>query len=112
VVRAGDDGLVAVGGAPPIRVALAPGLAAGSAVQIAIRPESLQLVALPPGPPPEGTVPAKVADVTFLGNLTDCHVVLDDGSRVRVQLDPARVLEVGQALGLHFDADATSVFAA
>ena len=43
-----------------------------------------------------GAVPGKVAEVTFLGNLTDCHVTLDDGTRVRVQADPGQGLEVGQ----------------
>ena len=41
----------------------------------------------------------KLADVTFLGNLIDCHVVLDDGTRVRVQADPARRSSRGRRSG-------------
>ena len=72
------------------------------------------MIALPPGPAADvpGTVPGKVAEVTFLGNLTDCHVTLDDGTRVRVQAGPGDVLEVGQRVGVCFDSQATSVFTA
>jgi hypothetical protein len=59
-----------------------------------------------------GILRGKVADLTFLGNLIDCHVVLDDGTRVRVQTDPGAALEVGQALRLAFDARACTVFGA
>ena len=47
----------------------------------------------------------------FLGNLTDCHVSLEDGTRVRVQLDPRKIVDVGQRVLLRFDTDAASVFA-
>jgi hypothetical protein len=39
-------------------------------------------------------------------------VVLDDGTRVRVQADPSASLQVGQALRLAFDAHACTVFPA
>ena len=74
------------------RVALPPGAAEGQAVQVAIRPESLRLARRRrPGRAPAASWPASVAEVTFLGNLIDCHVMLDDGTRVRVQVDPRRV---------------------
>src|SRR2546425_343882 len=57
-----------------------------------------------------GTVPGKVEDVTFLGNIIDCHVTLDDGTRVRVQVDPGETLEVGQRVGVRFDSRSSSVF--
>jgi iron(III) transport system ATP-binding protein len=108
---AGDDSLVAVGGSHPIGLALPAGLAEGQAVQVAIRPESLRVaVATGPGPDGPAAVPGKVADVTFLGNMIDCHVTLDDGSRVRVQVDPTQTLEVGQRVGVRFDREAASVF--
>jgi iron(III) transport system ATP-binding protein len=113
VIRAcGDDSVVAVGGDHPIGVRLPPGLVAGQTAAVAVRPESIRLVSLldRPGADAVGTVPGKVADVTFLGNFIDCHVTLDDGSRVRVQVDPGRSLEVGQRVGVRFDSQATSVF--
>jgi len=51
-----------------------------------------------------------VADVTFLGNIIDCQVTLDDGTRVRVQVDSSQTLEVGQRVGVRFDSQQSSVF--
>jgi iron(III) transport system ATP-binding protein len=108
VVRAaGDDSLVAVGGGTPVGVALPPGAVAGQAVQVAVRPESLSLTALG-----ASDLAGEVADVTFLGNLIDCHVTLDDGTRVRVQAGAGDALAVGQKVGVRFDRHATSVFEA
>jgi ABC-type Fe3+/spermidine/putrescine transport system ATPase subunit len=78
-------------------------------VHVAIRPESLRLG---PGAPGDNGVAlaGRVADVTFLGNLTDCHVTLADGTRLRVQVDPRRVLEIGQPVQVRFDPEAASVF--
>jgi iron(III) transport system ATP-binding protein len=115
VIRAaGDDSLVAVGGDHPISLAVPRGLGDGQTVQVAIRPESLHLTTFAGGTAAEipDTVPGKVAEVTFLGNLTDCYVTLDDGTRLRIQVDPARALEVGQRVGVQFDSQATSVFSA
>ena len=112
VIRAaGDESLVSVGGTHPVPVALPASAAAGQAVHVAIRPESLRLIPSASTPDVQGTVPAKVAEVMFLGNIVDCHVTLDDGTRVRVQADPGVVLEVGQPVGVHFDSRSSSVFA-
>jgi iron(III) transport system ATP-binding protein len=108
VVGAAADGLVSVAGGTPVPVALRDGLVEGTAVQVAIRPESLRFA--PDGPAAEGFLRGKLADVTFLGNLVDCHVVLDDGTRVRVQADPGAPLQPGQTLRLAFDGDACTVF--
>jgi len=110
---AGDDSLVAVGGEHPLPLALPSPLAAGRAVQVAIRPESLRLTALTAGAAaPPAAVPGTIADVTFLGNLTDCHVTLDDGTRVRVQASPGEALAVGQRVAVAFERQAISVFEA
>ena len=113
VVRAAaDDSLVSVAGSEPVRVSLAAVLDVGAGVQVAIRPESLRLA-------PDGADAAaacvlrgKVAELTFLGNLIDCHMVLEDGTRVRVQADPEASLQVGQALRITFDPHACTVFEA
>jgi iron(III) transport system ATP-binding protein len=109
---AGDGGVVTVAGQRPLRVAVPPGVVEGQAVHVAVRPESLQLRAAGAGPAGDGVtaLPARVADVTFLGNLTDCHVVLDDGTRVRVQLDPRQGVEIGQPVEVCFDTGVASVF--
>jgi iron(III) transport system ATP-binding protein len=109
---AGEESLVAVAGGRTLSVALPPGAARGEVVHVAIRPESIRLSALGAGQNGDGSpaVPGQVVDVTFLGNLTDCHVNLDDGTRVRVQLDPRRVFEIGQRVEVCFDTEAASVF--
>ena len=108
---AGDASLVTVGGNHALRVTLPAGAREGQAVQVAIRPESIQLAS-----PADGSasgadvVPAKVVDVTFLGNLTDCHVTLEDGTRVRVQADAGASLEVGQHVHVRFDSQLCTIF--
>ena len=37
-------------------------------------------------------------------------MTLDDGTRVRVQVDPRGVFEIGQRVEVGFDAEAASVF--
>jgi iron(III) transport system ATP-binding protein len=110
VVRAGGDaGVVAVGGDHPIEAPLPPGVLAGQTVQVAIRPESLRLI---PASAADGagSVPGRVVEVTFLGNIVDCHATLDDGTRVRIQLEPGQTPEVGQRVGIRFDGRQSSVF--
>jgi iron(III) transport system ATP-binding protein len=112
VVRAAGERAVALGGSHAVAMPLPPGIAEGQDVLVAIRPENLRLTA--PGgaarPEPAGSVPAKVVELAFLGNIVDCHVTLDDGARVRVQLDPRQALEVGQRVSVHLDSQATTVF--
>jgi iron(III) transport system ATP-binding protein len=114
VVRAaGDDSVVAVAAAHEVAVARPPRAALGQRVQLAIRPENVRLMPIAPGRAAEaGLVPGAVAEVTFLGNLTDCYVTLADGTRVRVQADPGATLEVGHAVAVSFDTRAASVFEA
>jgi ABC-type Fe3+/spermidine/putrescine transport system ATPase subunit len=81
VVRAGeDDGIIAGGGEHPINTALPPSVVAGQRVQVAIRPESLRLVHASAADG-SGLVPGEVAEVTFLGNIVDCHVGIRFDSR-------------------------------
>jgi iron(III) transport system ATP-binding protein len=111
VVRAdGERSVVAIGGAHTLTLPRPPRLAGGQ-VQLAIRPENIRLVPVGPGTTAgvDG-IPGKVSEVTFLGNLTDCYVTLDDGTRVRVQAEPGLALEIGQPVAVRFDADAASVF--
>jgi iron(III) transport system ATP-binding protein len=100
-------GLVTIGRDSAVRLPLPPGVARGQVVQVAVRPESLRLGAAHGD---GARLVGRVADVTFLGNVTDCHVTLDDGTRLRAQVDPRRTLEIGQSVHLHFDPEAASVF--
>jgi iron(III) transport system ATP-binding protein len=107
---AGERSLVTVGADRTLRIALPPGVAEGQVVQLAIRPESIRLTKTTAAAVTDGVLVGRVAEVTFLGNLTDCHVTLDDGTRVRVQSDPRGLLEVGQRVEVHVDTDVASVF--
>ena len=72
---------------------------------VAVRPERLRVTPLAPGAAVvPGTVPGTIAELTFLGNLVDCHVMLDDGTRVRVQVDPEQRLEVGLPVSVRIEA--------
>jgi iron(III) transport system ATP-binding protein len=113
VVRADSgEGLISVAGSAPVPVVLGGTPPAGSAVQVAIRPESLRLAVggAGSGDAPAGILRGKVSDITFLGNLVDCHVVLDDGTNVRIQADPSSPLQVGQAVRIGFDPRSCIVF--
>ena len=110
VVRAaGEASLIGIGGDHSVGLALPPGMAEGQPVHVAIRPENLRLGGATGEP---GFVPAKIVEVTFLGNIVDCHATLDDGTRVRIQLDPDATPEVGQRVALRLAPQAASVFAA
>jgi iron(III) transport system ATP-binding protein len=113
VARAGGErSVVALGDHRTLAVALPPGTAEGQTVHVAVRPESLRLS--PPSSTPAANgvaaLPGRVTELTFLGNLTDCHVTLDDGTRVRVQLDPRTELAIGQRVEVDVDPAFASVF--
>jgi iron(III) transport system ATP-binding protein len=111
ILAAGETSEVAVGGDHRLTVALPPRAAESQVVELAIRPESVRLaVAAENVPSAPGAVPGKITEVTFLGNLTDCYVTLDDGARVRVQADPGERLDIGQRVVLRFDRQAMTVF--
>lgn len=107
---AGDESVVVVGGGHRITIALPPRIAESHTVQLAVRPESVRLARATGATMETGSMPGKIADVTFLGNLTDCYVTLDDGTRVRVQADSGQRLEVGQPVVLRFEDQAVTVF--
>jgi len=105
VRRAGSTGLIALGGEHLVEVTLPPGVTENAAVQMAVRPENLRVTALVPGMAlGPGVVPGTIAELTFLGNLVDCHVTLDDATRLRVQVDPGQRLEIGLRVGVQIDA--------
>jgi iron(III) transport system ATP-binding protein len=109
---AGERSVVALSDHRTLTVALPPSATEGQAVHVAVRPESLRLSAPNAAPAGNGTaaLPGQVTELTFLGNLTDCHVTLDDGTRVRVQLDPRTVLAIGQRVEVDVDPASASVF--
>jgi iron(III) transport system ATP-binding protein len=106
VVSAAPDALlISIAEGPPVRLAARAGLPTGTAVHVAIRPESLRLASegTRGADPGEALLRGKVTDLTFLGNLTECHVVLDNGTRVRVQAAPEAAIQPGHALWIAVD---------
>jgi iron(III) transport system ATP-binding protein len=113
VLRSGvPEGLVRVAGGDPVRVPLGAEVVEGQAVQVAIRPEGFRVVPAgwQPGDGAVGVLSGKLAEATYLGNVLDCHVTLDDGARVRLQAEPGAPLRVGQPIALAFDGHACTVF--
>jgi iron(III) transport system ATP-binding protein len=109
---AGADSLVVVGGTNRVAVSLPAGVVEGQVVQLAVRPESLRVnpdaAGLPDGA--AGVLPGTVAQVTFLGNLTDYQLELADGTRIRWQAGSGDAIAVGQGVSVWLDRDSTSVF--
>jgi hypothetical protein len=101
-----------VAGRHRVPVTLPANVADGEDVQLAVRPESVRV-----GPVPaesdDGLIAdlhGTVAEVTFLGNLTDCQVALNDGTRIRFQAGPGDAIEVGQRVSVWLDRESTSAF--
>jgi iron(III) transport system ATP-binding protein len=88
-----------------LRLSLPPDLRAGDSVDIAIRPESIHLGAT------EG-IPARVEEQSYLGNLSEYHVTLADGTRLRVQAPALADYPVGSTVAIKVDADQSNIFRA
>jgi iron(III) transport system ATP-binding protein len=106
--RKGAGGIVEI--APDLAVSIdaLDGFAAGDAVEVAIRPESISLAT----PATTGGAPAKVSNHVFLGNISEYYATLPSGLVLRVQTHPLQQLKVGDACTVAIDASLCSVFRA
>jgi len=107
VARPGAEGVVSVAGRP-IRVSLPDGLREGQGVEVAIRPENVGVS--PEADGDAGVLPATVAELTFLGSVTDCHLALEDGTRLRAQGVALDAFRVGQRVHVRLDPAHCTVF--
>jgi len=100
------DGLVEAGGSH-LRIPAAARMAAGTRIQLLVRPESAQPSALPNGQAPDDALAGKVAVQTFLGANTRLTVESASGD-LSVDIPSARAQEfpVGSAVALRLDAQA------
>ena len=105
----GGAGVVAAG-ALRLTLPLPRTSSVGDAVDLAIRPEAVTL--LPAGAAPEGAVPCRIEEQTYLGNLSEYYVALADGMRLRVQSDAGVERHVGDAVLIAIDPERCHVFAA
>jgi|SRR5579859_4395956 iron(III) transport system ATP-binding protein len=105
----GGTGMAAAGPLR-LRVSLPPSLGARDRVDLAIRPESIRISA--GNGEAEGVVPARVEERTYLGNLSEYHVTLEGGLRLRVQAPALADFPVGSGVWIAVDADQCAAFRA
>ena len=75
----------------------------GQELRLAIRPEHVSLSPRTDGAAP-GLMSGVVEEATFLGNMNDCFVALEEGVRLRVQTHPTQVFEANQPVYVEVDA--------
>ncbi len=80
----------------------------GQELRLAIRPEHVSLSPRSDGAAP-GLIPGVVEESTFLGNVNDCFVALEDGVRLRVQTHPNQVFDTNQPVYVEVDAPRCTV---
>jgi len=82
----------------------------GQSVEVAIRPESIRLQ--PPARAEQPHLVARIAESTFLGNIVDYHVVLEDNTVLRAQTHPLEQFAIGDAVAVCVDSGQCAVFEA
>jgi iron(III) transport system ATP-binding protein len=87
-------------------VAAANEIARGSKVELAVRPEDIRLAPLSPA----ATNKARISDRTFLGNVMEYVVSLDDGTPLRVQASPRTEFAIGETVEVLLDTMHATVF--
>jgi ABC-type Fe3+/spermidine/putrescine transport system ATPase subunit len=107
---AGDESTVVVAGVHDLAIPLPRGARAGQVIQLAVRPENVRVVPASPESHLSDRLRGTIAEATFLGNLLDCYVALDDGTRIRVQAEAGRHLDVGQPVVLHLEKETVTLF--
>ena len=98
-------GKVQAGAGLSLDVAMPDGLAAGDAVDVAIRPENIRLRAAN-----GAAAPARISDHVFLGNISEYYATLASGQVLRVQTHPLEQFAVGDAVTLDVDATQCTIF--
>jgi iron(III) transport system ATP-binding protein len=107
--RKGTGGAVEIVPGFAVEVATLDGLAAGDAVEIAIRPENIRLARPAAG---IGDASATIVNHVFLGNISEYYAALPSGPTLRVQTHPTQRFAVGDAVAVTIDATHCSVFRA
>ncbi|MGE5202556.1 MAG: ABC transporter ATP-binding protein [Acidobacteriota bacterium] len=89
-----------------LRLRLPAGLRPGDRVDLAIRPEAVALSAS------AGDAAGRIAEHSYLGNLSEYHVTLEGGLRLRVQASAQSEFPLGAAVRVAVDAEQCTVFPA
>jgi len=88
------------------RIDLPPAIAAGSAIELGVRPEAIRLAPAAAGSPFTG----RIADQTFLGNLVELMVEIGPGTLLRVESHPRQRFSTGERVAIALDESELSVF--
>jgi len=104
--REGKFAVIALQNGSTYEVAVETAVAPDSMIELAVRPEDIRLAPLKP----EAKNKARIADRTFLGNVMEYVVSLDDGTPLRVQANPRDEFAVGEAVEVIFDTMHAAVF--
>jgi ABC-type Fe3+/spermidine/putrescine transport system ATPase subunit len=87
----------------------------GQRLEIAVRPENIRLqphAGEASEPRGRQLQPATVTEVTYLGNMMEYQVGLQDGAVLRVQTHPAQQLAVGDKVAVWIDPSRCTAFEA
>jgi iron(III) transport system ATP-binding protein len=107
VVAAGNGtAQFVVAGSLKLEAPAPDGISVGDEVDVAVRPENILLSAGGTG----AGINAKVADRTFLGNVSEYYVALPHDQTLRVQTHPKDVFAVGETVGVAVDTAQISIF--
>ncbi len=109
ILRGPGGGFVVAAGPLQLPIDLPPGLGAGDRVDLAIRPETIELAM--PGKPGAKGVRARIEEHNYLGNFTEYVVAVGD-LRLRVQANADAEFVPGSEALLSIDAGRCKVFAA
>jgi ABC-type Fe3+/spermidine/putrescine transport system ATPase subunit len=104
--RNGAGGTVEIAPELAVSIDVLDGFAAGDAVEVAIRPESIRLAASATS----GGAPATISNHVFLGNISEYSATLPSGLTLRVQTHPQQQFKVGDSCSVEVDARLCSVF--
>jgi iron(III) transport system ATP-binding protein len=104
--RVVDGRSVTIEGGPTLAVDVPTSLAVGAAVDLAVRPENIRLVGSGNG----ASLPGRVAELTFIGNMNEYIVATETEGRLRVQTHPTILFGVGDPVALEFDPRQCTVF--
>jgi iron(III) transport system ATP-binding protein len=99
---------IMIAGTLPVEMVLPAGFAAGDDIDVAVRPEDVVLAA--PAQANGHGAPAKVADRTFLGNISEYYVTFGADQHLRVQTHPKQDFAIGDPVSVTVDAAHISLF--
>jgi iron(III) transport system ATP-binding protein len=110
VATEGQRTRVRIGASWMLEVEAGVAAAPGQGVELAVRPENIRLE--PPAQAGPAQPSARIAEATFLGNIADYQIALEDNTLLRVQTHPLEQFAVGDAVAVCVDPGHCTLFEA